>query len=305
MEHKTYLQNPAVVSVIAIVCTCLWGSAFPAVKTGYAWFAVAAEDVFGKLLFAGVRFFGAGILTLLAAVIFHRCLMLPGKKYLPAIGALGLIQTFLQYVFFYIALANMTGSKGSVVNAMGTFISVIIAHFLFTDDRLNRYRIIGCVFGIAGIIIINMKGGIAGAFTLKGDGIMLLAALAFAFGNILSKKMSGGLDAMWLTGYQLSFGGALLILSGLIGGGRLNVISSKGILLMFYMSFLSAAAFTLWLMLLKNNPVGRISIYSSLVPVFGTLLSGIFLKENIFTAVNVAALLCVVCGIYLVNRKTG
>ena len=108
---------------------------------------------------------------------------------------------------------------------------------------------------------------------------------------------------MWLTGSQLTFGGALLILSGVCTGGHLNVITGKGIALMIYMSFLSAAAFTLWLQLLKNNPVGKISMFSALIPVFGTLLSGIILGENVFNTVSMLSLLCVSAGIYVINRK--
>lgn len=298
-------KNKISVTLIALFCVLLWGSAFPAVKTGYQWFAIEGTDISSKLLFAGIRFFGAGILDLLLAVIVHRKFALPGRNYLKAVGMLGLVQTFFQYVFFYIALANMTGAKGSVVNAMGTFLTVILAHFLCDNDKMNKQKVVGCILGIAGVILINMNGDMGALFALSGDGLMILAAVAFALGNIISKKVSGGLDAMWLTGYQLVFGGGLLILSGVLTGGHLTVITAKGMLLMLYMSFLSAAAFTLWLMLLKNNPVGKISMFSALIPVFGTLLSGIVLGENVFNMTSLVSLICVAAGIYIINRGKG
>jgi len=302
IEKKDILSHKAVVTGIALFCVLLWGSAFPAVKTGYQWFEIESTDISSKLLFAGIRFFGAGIMDLAVAVVIHKKFILPGRAYIRAAGLLGFVQTFLQYVFFYIALANMTGAKGSVINAMGTFISVVLAHFLCEGDRLDRRRISGCVLGVAGIVLINMNGDMGEPFVLMGDGLMLLAAVSFAFGNIISKKVSGGLDAVWLTGFQLSFGGLLLILCGVFTGGHLSTVSVRGVLLMLYMAFLSAAAFTLWLMLLKHNPVGKISMFSALIPVFGTILSGIVLGENVFSMINVVSLVCVAAGIYQVQR---
>lgn len=296
-------KNKITVTIIALVCVLLWGSAFPAVKTGYQWFAIEGTDICSKVLFAGIRFFGAGVLDIIVAVAVHRKFELPKRSYLKAIGLLGLVQTFSQYIFFYIALASMTGAKGSVVNAMGTFLTVILAHFLCDNDKLDGKRIVGCILGIIGVVLINMNGDMGSIFTFAGDGLMILAAVSFAMGNIISKKVSAGLDAMWLTGYQLLFGGGLLILTGAISGGALTVITVKGVCLMLYMSFLSAAAFTLWLMLLKNNPVGKISMFSALIPVFGTLLSGIVLGENVFNITSIVSLLLVTLGIYIINER--
>lgn len=302
MKTKLF-ENKYSAVIIALFCALLWGSAFPAVKTGYVLFAIDSQDVSSKLLYAGIRFFLAGIMDLGVACFMHRRFSLPGKQYFKAIVSLGVVQTFLQYVFFYIALGNMAGSKGSVINAMGTFLTVVLAHFFCADDRMNTRKVIGCICGIAGIILINMGGDMGSGFALMGDGVMILAALASAFGNIISKKVAGGLDAIWLTGYQLAFGGLMLIIVGLITGGRLPVIQASGILLMLYLAFLSAAAFTLWLMLLKYNPVGKITMFMALIPVFGTYLSGLVLKEPVFTLINVLALIFVAGGIFVINHR--
>lgn len=58
MDEK--LQKPVVVAILALIACFLWGSAFPCVKTGYEWFHV--EGVGSQILFAGYRFFLAGVL---------------------------------------------------------------------------------------------------------------------------------------------------------------------------------------------------------------------------------------------------
>ena len=130
---------------------------------------------------------------------------------------------------------------------------------------------------------------------------MLMAALSFALGSVYSKIILKDMDALVLTGYQLFLGGALLLLVGLLQGGRLSHFSLEGILLFAYLVFISATAFGLWTLLLKHNEVTKVSIFNCLTPVFGTLLSGIFLSEDIFKLKNLMALLLVVAGIYLVN----
>ena len=62
MNKEKIFTNKINIIIIAIICTFLWGSAFPAVKVGYELFNILSNDVGGKLIFAGYRFFLAGVL---------------------------------------------------------------------------------------------------------------------------------------------------------------------------------------------------------------------------------------------------
>ncbi len=59
---ERFYQNTAVRVFLALVCCALWGSAFPCVKIGYEMFQVEGSG--SQILFAGYRFFLAGVLTL-------------------------------------------------------------------------------------------------------------------------------------------------------------------------------------------------------------------------------------------------
>ena len=69
------------------------------------------------------------------------------------------------------------------------------------------------------------------------------------------------------------------------------------------MAVLSAVAFSLWTLLLKYNKVGKIAVFYFLIPVFGTILSSIFVDENIFNIKTFIALILVCIGIFLVNKQ--
>ncbi len=75
--------------------------------------------------------------------------------------------------------------------------------------------------------------------------------------------------------------------------------------LLLYLGFLSAVAYTLWGVLLKYNPVSRVTVFGFMNPVFGVILSAILLGEKgqAFNGSTLAALVLVCMGIYVVNRE--
>ena len=89
---------------------------------------------------------------------------------------------------------------------------------------------------------------------------------------------------------------------GLAGGGHLAAFGWEATLLLAYMALLSSAAFAIWSLLLKHNPVGMIAAFNFLIPVFGVVLSGLFLGETILKWSYLGALILVCAGIWLVTR---
>ena len=303
MNKNNFFSKPINVFIFALICTALWGSAYPCIKKGYEIFNLVREDIPGKLLFAGIRFSAAGIITLIIYRLMGNKLIIPGKRVSLGILYVGLIQTFIQYIFFYIGLANTTGVKSSILNSSVSFFSIILAHFFVKSDRINFRKSLGCVVGFLGIIVINIRGVNSGdlSFTLLGDGSVLLAALAFSVGALIAKIYSKDISPVLITGYQLTLGGIILMTTGLVSGGHLTFNTAAGILLLTYMACLSAVAFTLWTILNKYNDMSKVAIYNFLTPVFGTVFSAIFLHENLFELQNLLALILVCGGIMIVN----
>lgn len=92
-------------------------------------------------------------------------------------------------------------------------------------------------------------------------GCLIISALAFAIGSIISKEATKiESNPMIVTGYQLLIGGFILIVFGLIGGGKLQVTSTSAFMLFLYLALLSSIAFSLWTTLFKYNPVSKVSI---------------------------------------------
>lgn len=293
--------------VILLACfTCLlWGSAYPAIKIGYEMFSIMQNDIASKILFAGYRFVFAGSILLIMAFFTNRkkVFSLSGRD-IGEISLLGFLQTAVQYSFFYIGLAHTTGVKGSILNATGTFFSVLLAHFIYKNDKLNIKKSLGCLIGFIGVMIVNFsKGSLDFHFTLLGEGFVIIAALLLSAASIYGKKISQKMDALILTGYQLAIGGLILLLVGYISGGILAGFTLQSTLLLAYLILLSSISFALWTTLLKYNRVGMITVFNFTIPIFGAVLSAIFLGESILEWKNILALFLVCYGIWLVTKE--
>lgn len=303
MEKPIKFSDPLFVTLVASICCLLWGSAYPFIKLGYIAFDILSEDIPSKFVFAGYRFILAGLLLLfLFRVISKRKFNLSGKQFSSLI-LLGVFQTGLQYMFFYVGVANTTGVKGSIMNATTTFFSVVLAHFLYKNDKLSKNKVVGCLLGFIGVVIVNFHSNLLEfSFSLTGEGFVIIAALIFSITAMYAKHLTGSIDVLVITGGSLFVGGLALTILGLLLGGRVThfTLESTGILI--YLVLLSSAAFCLWNLLLKYNKVGKVSVYNFLIPVFGTLLSALFLGETIMELKNLIALLFVSIGIYMVNR---
>ncbi|RYX93017.1 MAG: DMT family transporter [Comamonadaceae bacterium] len=291
------------VFLIASLCCLLWGSSYPAIKNGYALFAIATDDIPTKLVFAGYRFLFAGLALLVLAAMGGKPLFGMDRRTVGQVTLLGLTQTTLQYVFFYIGLAHATGVKSSIMNATGTFFSVLIAHLIYQNDRLSYPKVLGCAAGFAGVMLVNFSSALTLDFSLLGEGFVVIAAFILSAAAIYGKKISQKVDSVVLTGWQLGVGGAALLLLGYATGGHLSGFDARSTALLAYLVLLSSAAFSLWTVLLKYNRVSMVTVFNFMVPIFGTALSAIFLGEKFLEWKNAAALMLVCLGIWLVTRE--
>jgi len=306
MENKNFLTKGIVVCLLGSFCCMLWGSATPAIKIGYKLFQIPKESTATQILFAGIRFTLAGILVVIIGSLLNRKFLKPKPSLIPKIIIVAVFQTILQYFCFYVGLAHTTGVKTAIVCAMNVFVSMILATLLFRQEKLSMKKTIGCIIGFIGVVIINLAGNSNGFdfnVTFMGEGLVFASVIAYSFSTILVKIYSKDENPVLISGYQFIFGGIVMIVVSLLFGGKITTITKSGIGILFYLSMLSAAAYSIWSTLLKYNPVSRVAIYGFMTPIFGVLLSAIFLSESkeAFGTNSLIALILVSLGIIIAN----
>lgn len=299
------IKKNIVVYIIATISCLMWGSAFPFIKIGYKLLGITSSGTSSQILFAGVRFMLTGVLTILIFSAVNRHFLLPHKKSLANIGKLSVVQTVMQYIFFYIGLSNTTASKSSIIGGAAPFITILIACFIYRQERFTRAKLIGSLLGFAGIIVINLDflNGKT-SMSLFGDGFIFMSNITSAWSSSMVKNYSADENPVTLNGYQFLFGGVVLTAIGLIMGGTLNIENINAVLVLAYLALLSAVAGSLWNILLKYHPVSKVSVFSFMIPLFGVVLSAILLNEmdQAFNLQSLASLLMVCLGIIIINK---
>ena len=304
-KRENKWANPTVLCSIALLCCFLWGSAFPSIKIGYQLFAIAGEDTMSQMVFAGYRFTLAGMMVILIGSVVKRKFLYPKSSSWGMVVKLGSVQTIFQYVFFYMGLAHTTGVKASIITASNVFLALFLSAFVF-HEKLSQRKLQGCLLGFVGVILINLNGsGMDMTFSLAGEGAMFLSAFAAALSSVMIKRYTSREDTFTLCGYQFFFGGIVLAAIGLLRGGCVTGFRPASVLLLIYMGMISAIAYSLWSVLLKYNPVGKVAIFGFTNPLIGVLLSALLLgeKNQAFTLQGLAALAFVCVGILLVNKS--
>jgi len=301
-KNKVF-TNTFIVAAAAILCCALWGSATPFIKIGYE-LILPHKDTPSTILFAGIRFFIAGIITVLIYSIARGKVLYPKKENLGKVALVGLFQTVIQYLFFYIGLANTTGVKGTVISGSNSFFALLIASLIFRQEKLTFKKIIACIIGFAGIISVNLNG-LDFNMNFTGDAFVLFSTIAYAISSVLIKNYSKVEDPVVISGYQFIMGGAVMIIVGVLTGGVVVFTGAVAVSVLIYLSCLSAIAYSLWGVLFKHNPVSKVTIFSFMIPVFGVVLSNIMLteKSNVSPINLIIALVLVCTGITILNYK--
>ncbi|WP_294407656.1 DMT family transporter [uncultured Ruminococcus sp.] len=305
MFNADFFRRKTVIVFLASIVALLWGSAYPCVKIGYKLFSVAQDSLSSKILYAGIRFSIAGVIALILSAVMNKKLIFPTKQSSVYIILLAFFQTFLQYILFYVGIFHTAGVKSAIlISTSYVVFMVVLSLIFFRNEKLDMKKSIGCILGIGGAVIaLTADGGIDFSFSFSNEGCIMLSSLFFAAGSVISKKVPSEIDSVSLNGWQLLLGGITLTIVGLAGGGTVTPSGASAWLMMFYLAVISSFGFVIWMLLLRYNPTEEITVFNLLVPIIGTILSGIVLGEEFANLSNIAALICVCIGIYVVNSK--
>ena len=287
--------------VFALTAAIAWGWAFPLIKIGFGAFGITTDMTGSKMLFAGIRFAAAGLIVLGVARSNGRSFATTRLVDWRFILAFALMNTTLHYFFFYVGMSHSEGSRAAILNSLSTFLVVLLACACFKSDKLTSRKIIGCVVGFSGILALNLGGAASGQFSWMGDGMIILNAICGACSNLMTRGLSRRVDVFVGTGYSLTIGGLLLIIPGLVFGGTLPFINTVGMGCLIALIAISAIGFALYNKLLSCNPVGKVAIYNSLIPIVGAVTSCVCLGETFYLKYALAGGLAAI-GIYIINK---
>lgn len=308
IRNAMIFESKKLQPLLASFCAFGWSLAYPLIKLGYSEIGIGGGDTGSKIMFAGIRFFAAGLMVTLVSALQKRNMKINRRETWTLI-VFGLVNTALHYMFAYIGLSYIPSSRSTILDSMGGFLLIILSCIFFEDDTFNCRKLIGCLLGFSGVVIINIVPAdtFFANISFRGDGMILLNACCAAAGGIITKLISKKMDMMVATGYSMSIGGAMLILAGTgtaaVTGRPCSIhISLKGMGIVFLLILISAVCFSVYNMLLAYHPISKVAIYNALIPILGVMFSCILLKEPFMWQYILAGAI-VAAGIYVINKK--
>ncbi|BDH81836.1 DMT family transporter [Lactococcus lactis] len=309
---KKNVPKATTIAVAAVIANIIWGTPFKLIKVMNNEMKISPE-IFGKhylgqvLATISLRFFIAGIMTLIFAKFIKQNIFNIKKRQWREVIIMGLLSTTAAYFFFNIANVNITSTINSTILAQSTiFFAAILAHFTYKNDKLTPIKVIGLVIGFMGLIISQLTGGVRlsdmFSFSLTGEGFMLIYGLLAALATMLAKRIGSTLNSFVMTGWNLIIGSLGLYIIGFVMGGRLSAINwtVTGGALLIILAAASAIPFSLWYWAAQYGNLGEITVYKFIMPISGSILA-VLLGESVTVSLMVGlALVCL--SIILINR---
>jgi len=275
---------------LAIVACFLWSTAFATVKIGLLY-----QKPFQ---FAGLRFIISGILIFIwlgKPIKYFREVAIHWKF----ISSIAFVQTALQYAFFYTGMSLVPGALGAMLVGASPLFITLVAHFFSENDRFTLNKSFSLLLGIAGLALITLgRTRIEIKNHLEWLGMLLLLFNNFLSGyaNVMIKKSPSPVSPYILSSASLALGGLLLLIISIpVEGIATGPFPLPYYLSLGWLSFLSAAAFSIWYKLLKRPgvKVSDLNIWKFIIPVSGAMLSWILIpgeKPEIISVTGMAVI---------------
>ena len=292
---KKYLSQT---TFLAIVACLLWSSAFVGVKIGLKYHS--------PLQFAGIRFILSGLMLLPVIANFNRF----RKEVRDNFGYVCLIaflQVILQYSLFYMGVNLVPASISAMIVGSSPLFVALIAHFTISTDRMDWFKLGSILLGIAGVAVITLgrKSLPSGAeIGLLGVLFLILNNLASGITNVVVARTRHTISPMILTSASLFIGGAVLFLGSFpIEGIYEKTFPAEYFIALAWLSFLSAAAITIWNTLLRRPSVkvSELNIWKFLIPVSGAILSWVILPNEKPDLISISGMLIIGLSLIILN----
>jgi drug/metabolite transporter (DMT)-like permease len=283
---------------LAIIACLLWSSAFVGVKIGLKYHS--------PLQFAGVRFAISGLMLIPLVHDFSRFKKEVYENF-AYICLIAFLQVILQYSLFYLGVSMVPASISAMIVGSSPLFVALVAHFSISGDRMDWFKTNSILLGILGVAVITLgrKSLPSGAeIALTGVVFLLLNNLASGITNVVVARKKQTISPMVLTSSSLFIGGILLFFISIpFEGLHYRVFPPEYFFALGWLSFLSAAAITIWNTLLRRPKVkvSELNIWKFLIPVSGAILSWLILPNESPDVVSVSGMILIASSLLILN----
>lgn len=284
-----------------VVCFAIvylvWGSSYLATSVGV--------HNLPPRLFAGTRFLIAGLLVLGVALALDRSVRLD-RTDLRNVLIVGALSVLISNGVSNWAMQWVNSGTAALLNVSSAFWIALLGAHGARAHALSPRAAMGIALGFVGVaLIVWPEEGLSNALVVPQLAI-LAGCIGWAFATIYYRNVRTRLDVLAFTGWNMLFGGAMLLAVGLaFGDAALWTYSPQGLAAMaFLIVFSSCLAYTAFGWLTHNVTPAQIGTYSYVNPAIATLLGWWLLDEHL-TRAQLLGMVVILAGVVLVSWASG
>ncbi|WP_051280236.1 DMT family transporter [Anaerovorax odorimutans] len=230
-----------------------------------------------------IRFFIGGLLLLPFAIREIKCnkTVITFKDYMYLL-LLGIVCIPLSMLFFQIGVMGANASTASVLICVNPLFTMVFAHFMTKDDKMNKIKVVAFMLGLLGILFMVSPWKLQEGNTAMGIFLVILGAVFFGLYTVMGKisiqKM--GLYAQTSISFIL---GSLVLLVILLFMGRPVVLGvADNIWLVLYLGiFVTGLGYLFYFLAIKNSDATTGSIVFFVKPAIAPVMAVIILNDVI------------------------
>ena len=288
------MRQPRLIDyTLLVILALIWASAFFNIKI--------ATESFGPITIAFLRVFFGSIPVLL--LCFYKKIKIEAfSKDWYWFAIIGFVNLVLPFFLIAYGVKSVQSNLAAILMSTTPLSSTILGHFYTKNEKFNLVKTFGILIGFSGIIYLFSDNLLINDSNFISALLILLGSTCYVVGGVLTLKISKKKNEN-VTGSILIWAVLILIpFVYFIEKPWNSVPSIESTISVVYLGMVSTGvAWLLRFKILKDNGLIFQSQVSYLIPIFGTILSYIFLKE-IITPKVLLSLLAVVVGIYFVKK---
>jgi drug/metabolite transporter (DMT)-like permease len=283
---------------VLVVLGTIWGASYLFIKVG------GAE--IPPLTFAVSRTIIASLALGLVILLRRERLPRPTRGIWLALLAMGIFNSAIPYTLITWGETQISSGLAGILTAMMPIFTVLIAHVITYDEKLNLNKVIGIVLGFAGVVVLfspNLQTSLR--LSLLGELAVVAASASYGFSSVVAHKYIQGVSHITAAFGQLASASLVLLPLSLIVDRPIGLhpsvaaLASLGTLALLGTAF----AYLLYYWLIDHSGATITSLVTYIIPVSAIVLGGLVLKEH-FDWTAFAGLVGIIAGVGLVSLRS-
>lgn len=221
--------------------------------------------------------------------------------------ALALLGVASFNTLIYLGVQTTTASNAVLLQSVMPLVIILLSRLLLRT-RVTPAQSLAILISLAGVLVIVTRGDLGmllGLHLVQGDLLVLTAVFVWGLYSVLLRWLPPGLGGLPLLGYTVAFGVLLIapVYAWEISTGpvmRLNWVTVNSVL--YVAVFPSLLAYLFWNRAVSEVGPNRAGQFIHLMPVFGSLLSVVFLDERLYLY-HLTGILLVAIGLLLATLR--